>query len=92
MLLEQKKENRVFAAICASPAVVLATHGLITDVSATSYPSFGKDLPKPADEDCRVVVDGNVVTSRAPGTALEVAYSCPLASFLISGAVCIKTC
>jgi hypothetical protein len=43
----------------------------------TSYPSFKKELESSYkyDDHARVVVDGNVITSRGPGTALVSIYS-----------------
>ena len=71
MMRKQKAEGRFYAAICASPAVVLAVHGLIDDKKATGYPSTQDKLPNRAEG--RVVVDGNCITSQGPGTAQEFA-------------------
>jgi len=71
LLIHQKKEHRHYAAICASPAVVLAAHGLLDDKQATCYPSFEDVLPNKKHLEDRVVVDGLCITSRGPGTALE---------------------
>lgn len=60
------------AAICAAPSV-LAGSGLLAGRSATSFPGWLDDA---ADIDYRqdpVVVDGRVVTSRGPGTAMDFA-------------------
>ncbi len=69
MLNEQAASGRLYAAICASPAVVLKPHGLLKDKKATCYPSLLLDLDNP--EQAKVVVDGNCITSQGPGTALE---------------------
>jgi 4-methyl-5(b-hydroxyethyl)-thiazole monophosphate biosynthesis len=71
MLKEQRQAGRFYAAICASPAVVLQHHGLLEGRAATGYPS--PDLDFPGKKDVKVVVDGNCVTSQGPGTALEFA-------------------
>ena len=69
--LVNRKGNLV-AAICASPAVVLAPTGLLDGKNATCYPSFETRFgPKTYFMPERVVCDGNVLTSRGPGTALE---------------------
>lgn len=73
MLKKQAQENRLFAAICASPAVVLLKHGLLGQRRATCHPNFAEKLPNAEAVESRVVVDGNLVTSRGPGTALEFA-------------------
>ena len=71
MLKAQKAAGKLVAAICASPAVVLAPHGLLDGKKATGYPGTQDKLPKSANG--RVVVDGNCITSQGPGTAMEFA-------------------
>lgn len=71
MLNRQKSAGKLYAAICATPAVALARHGLLDGKRATCYPSLQEQLPKASDE--RVVVDGNCITSQGPGTAMEFA-------------------
>ena len=73
MLKKQDQENRLIAAICASPAVVLLPHGLLDKRRATCHPNFVEKLKETEAAESRVVVDGNCVTSRGPGTALEFA-------------------
>lgn len=73
MLKDQQQAGRWYAAICASPAVVLAHHGLIGKKSATCHPVFSSQLPNPEKSESRVVIDGSCITSRGPGTALEFA-------------------
>eukprot|EP00970_Alexandrium_tamarense_P004967 scaffold808_cov196-Alexandrium_tamarense.AAC.104 len=70
ILEKQKASGKLYGAICASPAVVLATKGLIGE-GATCFPADGlrSKMASPVDED--VVVQGNVVTSKGPGTALK---------------------
>jgi len=71
MLKKQKKEGRLIAAICASPAVALAAHGLLDDCKATGYPSMVEQLPQKGEG--QVVTDGNCVTSQGPATAIDFA-------------------
>ena len=73
ILKQQKTEGRLYGAICASPAVVLQSHGLIEGRKATSHPGFSSMLENKEEINARVVVDGNCVTSRGPGTAIEFA-------------------
>jgi 4-methyl-5(b-hydroxyethyl)-thiazole monophosphate biosynthesis len=75
LLAKQTREQRLYGAICASPAVVLQTHGLLEGRQATCYPNpkFVNTLQLKDKVEDRVVVDGNCVTSRGPGTALEFA-------------------
>lgn len=73
MLKDQAGSGRFYAAICASPACVLKTHGLLAGKKATCYPSLLSDLPTVQAVDEPVVVDGNCITSQGPGTALAFA-------------------
>ena len=73
MLKRQQNDGRLYAAICASPAVVLHHHGLLAQRKATAYPGFAEQFENTEAIDSRVVVDGNCITSRAPGTAMEFA-------------------
>ncbi len=75
ILKRQRKKNRLYGAICASPAVVLAHHGLLAGRQATGHPSFVDRLVAKDRVDARVVVDGNCLTSRGPGTAVEFALA-----------------
>jgi 4-methyl-5(b-hydroxyethyl)-thiazole monophosphate biosynthesis len=72
ILEKQKKDGKPYAAICAAPAVVLASHGLIEE-GATCYPAphFLEKLTNPTDDN--VAVTGQLTTSKGPGTALEFA-------------------
>ena len=64
--------NKYTAAICAAPRV-LATAGLLEGKRATSFPGALDQFPvnNMTYEEKAVVVDGNVVTSRGPGTAMD---------------------
>jgi 4-methyl-5(b-hydroxyethyl)-thiazole monophosphate biosynthesis len=75
MLKEQQKSGRLLAAICASPAVVFLPHGLLTGRKATCHPGrvHSFDGTDTENVDSRVVVDGNIITSQGPGTAVEFA-------------------
>lgn len=73
MLKRQQNDGRLYAAICASPAVVLNHYGLLKERKATAYPGFAEQFENTEAINSRVVVDGNCITSRAPGTAMEFA-------------------
>lgn len=64
--------GRYTAAICAAPGV-LAHAGLLDGRTATSYPGFLRPDSAPGLKlsEAPVVIDGKVVTSRGPGTAME---------------------
>jgi len=68
--------GRYTAAICAAPKV-LASTGLLAGRRATAFPGVLErlDLPDVALEAAAVVVDGKVVTSRGPGTAMDFALA-----------------
>ncbi|MCF8720647.1 DJ-1 family glyoxalase III [Nitrospina gracilis] len=66
------RDQKTVAAICAAP-MVLQTAGVLKDHRTTSHPSVQENLNGIRYSDDRVVVDGNLVTSRSPGTALEFA-------------------
>jgi len=73
LLKKQVGADGLYGAICASPAVVLQTHGLLENRRATSHPGFVDHLTPNEAIESRVVVDGNCITSRGPGTAIEFA-------------------
>lgn len=58
------------AAICGAPSV-LAKAGVLRDKKATIYPGMEAELTGAKHSNERVVVDGTVVTSQGPGTAIE---------------------
>ena len=66
------RSHKQVAAICAAPTV-LHSAGILKNSAATSHPSVRDQLSDIDYSEERVVVDGNIVTSRSPGTALEFA-------------------
>ncbi len=76
-LLERMREkNRCLAAICAAPSI-LAAYGYLDGKQATSNPKF-KDqvaLGSVRYREEAVVEDGNVITSRGPGTSIAFALA-----------------
>ncbi|KAA8523983.1 hypothetical protein F0562_010586 [Nyssa sinensis] len=71
LLRKQKETNRPYGAICASPALVLEPHGLLKGKKATAFPAMCNKLSDQSEAENRVVVDGNLITSRGPGTSME---------------------
>jgi len=71
---EMAADNKYTAAICAAPKV-LASAGVLSGRRATSFPGILEklDLPNTDIVDQPVVIDGKVVTSRGPGTAMDFA-------------------
>ena len=64
--------GKTVAAICAAP-LVLMDAGLLEGRRFTAYQSVRTELGGGLDE--RVVVDGNLITSRGAGTALDFALA-----------------
>ncbi len=77
------KYGRLVAAICAAPAVVLAPNGILDGRKATCYPGFESRFGDTNFANERVVVDGNIITSRGPGTAAE--FSLEIVRYLCGG-------
>ncbi len=73
ILIRQSSAGKMYGAICAAPAVVLEHHGLLAERKATAHPGHVEALSDSSAAASRVVVDGNCVTSRGPGTAMEFA-------------------
>ncbi len=77
LLKKMSGEGKFIAAICAAPKV-LASAGLLDGRQATSYPG-SLDDSSIRDMDYReqqaVVIDGKLITSRGPGTAMDFALS-----------------
>ena len=64
LLLAQASAGKCVGAVCASPAVVFGTHGLLP-ARATCFPvDKFKAIVGTGWEDSRVVLDGNVITSQ----------------------------
>ena len=68
-LLEFQNSGKWLAAICAAPSV-LGKLELLKGKTATCYPGFEKYLVDAEICEDPVVVAGNVITSRGPGTAI----------------------
>ncbi|MCL2808480.1 MAG: DJ-1/PfpI family protein [Treponema sp.] len=67
--------GKLICAICASPVVVLYPLGLIKGKKFTCFSGLEEKAPKGKWQDCRVVTDGNIITSRAAGTSGEFAIA-----------------
>ena len=71
LLTRQQVEQKLYGAICASPALVLEHHGLLEGKKATCHPGFVENLSCRDSVDEKVVVDGNCITSRGAGTSID---------------------
>jgi 4-methyl-5(b-hydroxyethyl)-thiazole monophosphate biosynthesis len=76
ILKQHAGANRLVGAICAAPRA-LAAAGLLDGKKATAYPGAldGEQTEGIALSDEAVVIDGNIVTSRGPGTAMDFALT-----------------
>ena len=63
-------EGKIVAAICAAPSV-LGAAGLLEGRHATCHPGFEEKLTGAITSEDAVVVDGNIITSRGMGTAID---------------------
>jgi protein deglycase len=69
-------QKKIVAAICAAPTVLVAA-GILQNHRATSFPGTEGDVAPycKAYVHERVVVDGQIVTSRSAGTATDFAFA-----------------
>jgi|SRR3990167_4202505 len=72
---QQAAAGKMFAAICAAPALALQAYGVLKQRKMTCYRAFSERLSGCTFVDQPVVVDGNCITSQGPGTALEFALT-----------------
>ncbi len=81
-LQKMNDDGKIVAAICAAPSV-LGQCGLLQGKEATCYPGFEDQLIGAKVVEKPVVSDGNMVTSRGLGTAMEFGFR--LIEMLVSG-------
>jgi len=77
LLQKQARRGGLLAAICAGPTVLLQA-GLLNDRKYTAHSTVSEELPDSRDE--AVVIDGNIITSRGAGTAVE--FGLAIAAYL----------
>jgi len=71
IIREMDKNKKLIAAICASPAIVLGPMGILKNKTATCYPGMENQFDSDVEfREEKVVVDGNIITSRGVGTSL----------------------
>lgn len=89
LIMRHHEAGKLIAAICAAPAVVLAPLGILNGKHATCFPGLERRFPHEVKVcDTTVVVDGKLVTSRGPGTAME--FSLKLAELLTGAQNALK--
>ena len=76
LLKNHAASGKYVAAICAAPKA-LAEAGLLNGKTATSYPGVlsALKLPDTVITDSALEIDGKIITSRGPGTAMDFALT-----------------
>ncbi len=74
LILNYVKQDKPLAAICAAP-MVLGKLGLLKGKKAICYPGFEQFLEGAEIVRQQVVVDGNIITGRGPGAAIDFALT-----------------
>ena len=74
-ILDKFYHNKeLIASICAAPAV-LGKYGYLDNINFTCFPSCEEYMPNGIYlKEKKVVVDGNIITSKAAGTTFDFAY------------------
>jgi 4-methyl-5(b-hydroxyethyl)-thiazole monophosphate biosynthesis len=75
LLKKQASQKKYYAAICASPAIVLHHYGLVTPGRVTCHPGFAGNIDNGNVLKSAVVEDGNCITGRGAGAACDFALS-----------------
>jgi 4-methyl-5(b-hydroxyethyl)-thiazole monophosphate biosynthesis len=75
LLKEMAAAGKTVAAICASPAMVLAPLGILKGKRFTCYPGLEEKVSGAHWSEDKVVIDGNIITSRGAGTAAAFAIA-----------------
>lgn len=70
VIKEFAAQGKIVAAICAAPSV-LGAAGILNGKRATCHPGFEEKLTGAVTSTDAVVVDGNIITSRGMGTAID---------------------
>ena len=74
ILKKMHQAGKKVAAICAAPAVLVKA-GVLAGRRATSHPAAADHMRGVDYLEDRVVIDGNITTSRAAGTTFEFAFA-----------------
>ncbi len=83
MAIDYASENgKLICAICAAPSI-LGHRGLLKGKEAIAYPGFEKDLEGAEISENHVVRDGNIITAKGAGVAID--FGLEIVSYL-SGA------
>jgi len=76
LVAKMHSQKKVIGAICAAPALVLSPMGILDNMAATCFPGMeGIFSNTTTYKEDNVAIDGNIITSRGPATALEFSLS-----------------
>lgn len=79
LVREMHAAGKLVGAICAAP-LALEAAGVISGRRVTCWPGVASELTSPAEvTSCATETDGNIVTGRGPGAAMEFGFA--LASY-----------
>ena len=74
MIMAFASEGKALAAICAAP-LVFGNRGLLQGKKATCYPGFESYLTGAEYTAALVEIDGNFITAKGPGAAMDFAFA-----------------
>ena len=74
MIMAFASEGKALAAICAAP-LVFGNRGLLQGKKATCYPGFESYLTGAEYTAALVEADGNFITAKGPGAAMDFAFA-----------------
>jgi 4-methyl-5(b-hydroxyethyl)-thiazole monophosphate biosynthesis len=74
LLKNHADQQKLVAAICAAPKA-LAEAGLLDNKRLTCYPGSLNEYPQITPQTSAIEIDGRIITSRGPGTAMDFALT-----------------
>lgn len=76
LVRQMNTAGKLVAAICAAP-IALEAAGVLKEKKVTCYPADAvtQDIKSATLCDCPTVTDGNIITGRGPGAALEFGFA-----------------
>lgn len=86
-LQQMNEKGKYVCAMCAAP-IVLEKANLLVDKKFTAYQGYDQKIKQGTYLNDKVVIDGNIVTSRGPATAYGFAYK--LVELLGGDALAVK--
>ncbi|KAL0282615.1 UNVERIFIED_CONTAM: protein DJ-1B [Sesamum angustifolium] len=73
LLKKQRESNKLYGAICASPALVLEAHGLLKGKKATAFPAMCNKLSDPSEAETGLLL----MATSLPAEGRELPWSFP---------------